>query len=220
MKSLFPILSALLISSDSFTMERPQLPPLKPGVYITEIDNQTEEHIRVSTCEIEAKYKYENEGVDRFEDRQDKDRQPFMNVLKIICPKEKIIEMMPIAMLGPLKDKHGHMTSAAHLTVEPLNHPRSIKHFWVHRRNYYYEFDFWINSGGLFGGALGDFQSHKCLKQNQDSLFALIKVIIEKPDLRVIKMSCQIVPELPKPAIEEKPKAPRMIYIHRKNDKK
>ena len=91
MKRLVQLLSIVLISFNIFGMEEPSKLPLRPGVYLTEIDNQTDEHMRISTCRIEPTFKYEQ--LSGFSIKMDDNKNPIINeVLKTVCPGKKITQ--------------------------------------------------------------------------------------------------------------------------------
>ena len=126
---------------------------------------------------------------------------------------------MPIIMSAPLPNRDREMTIAANLRIDRIDHPeKNAEHFWLHRTNEYDGVLVYIKSRDTLGGLFGMMAEYKQVKSSEpESLFALVKVVIEKPNLLGIKVSAEIVSEMPELPKEEEPKkAPRRIIIRRK----
>ena len=142
MKKILHAFSLIFMIFNCFAMEVSSTPPLKPGVYLTEIDNQTDEHMRISVCGIEPEFIYGQ--LTGFCLKMDNDRNPLITALKTVCPGKKITEIIPIAMTNPLLNKNREMTCAANLRIDRIDHPeKNPEYFWLYRTNEYDGWNYW-----------------------------------------------------------------------------
>lgn len=219
MKHLFKSFNLVFISIHLFAMEEAPRSQLTPGVYLAEVDNQSDEHIRISICDIEPEYQYQEQQLIGFRCRTDYDKNPFMKFLKLVHPGQKVTEIIPIPMSHPVLNRNREMTSAAALRIDRIEHPeKKPEQFWLHRTNEYNALVFYIKSRDRLGGFMGAMPHYESSKSSKpDSLFTLIKLVIEKPHLLGMKISAQTVSQIPEPPKEEEPKnQPRRIRVIRK----
>jgi hypothetical protein len=191
-------------------MDAPQKDAPKPGVYIAEIDNQTNEHVRVSAYAVESNVSGSLRR--QYHVKKDADNKPIVNLAKTVCPGQKFIQFIPIKMSEQEVD-YNYPTCVAHLQIEPTDRAGMEQRFWLYK----------INKPGLMNFAIQSWDKRfRCnYITNEESvpscqpnnLFTLVKVLIEKNDLSGTKISSKTVPQMPEQTSE---KPGRRIIIRRK----